>query len=159
MAKLFLLIALCMLPALAAATRPMRIPFTVEGKVYCDTCRAGYETKAITYIAGAKVRLECRDKTSMALLYTKEGTTDSAGCYKIPVAEDHLDQFCDAVLVSSPQKDCATVSPGRERARVILTANNGIASYNRFANAMGFMRTEALSGCTQILKELQELDK
>ncbi|KAM1597747.1 hypothetical protein PS2_032617 [Malus domestica] len=46
-------------------------------KVYCDTCRAGYETKVITYIAGAKVRLECRDKSGMALVYTKEGTIDS----------------------------------------------------------------------------------
>ncbi|KAM1119811.1 hypothetical protein ACFX2B_043349 [Malus domestica] len=56
MAKLVLLITLCVLPALAAATRPMKTPFTVEGKVYCDTCRARYETKAITYIAGAKIQ-------------------------------------------------------------------------------------------------------
>ncbi|KAM1454213.1 hypothetical protein ACFX1S_003826 [Malus domestica] len=100
MAKLVLLIALCVLSALAAATGPMKTPFTVEGKVYCDTCCAGYETKAITYIAGAKVRLECRDKSSMALVYTKEGTTDSAGCYKILVAEDHLDQIELVRLVS-----------------------------------------------------------
>ncbi|KAM1271416.1 hypothetical protein ACFX2J_032235 [Malus domestica] len=91
MAKLVLLIALCRLPTLAAAMCLMKTLFTVEGKVYCDTCRAGYESKAITYIAGAKVRLECRDKSNMALVYTKEGTTDSAGCYKIPVANDHLD--------------------------------------------------------------------
>ncbi|CAN6723677.1 unnamed protein product [Malus baccata var. baccata] len=91
MAKLVLLIALCRLPALAAATCLMKTLFTVEGKVYYDTCRARYESKTNTYIAGAKVRLECRDKSSMALMYTKEGTTDSAGCYKIPVAKDHLD--------------------------------------------------------------------
>ncbi|KAM1014027.1 hypothetical protein ACFX2C_044082 [Malus domestica] len=96
MAKLVLLFTLCVLPALAAAMRPMKTPFTVEGKVYCDTCRARYETKAITYIAGAKVKLECIDKNNMALVYTKEWTTDSAGCYKIHVANDHLDQFCDA---------------------------------------------------------------
>ncbi|KAM1761041.1 hypothetical protein ACFX12_003851 [Malus domestica] len=100
MAKLVLLIALCVLSALAAATGPMKTPFTVEGKVYCDTCCAGYETKAITYIADAKVRLECRDKSSIALVYTKEGTTDSAGCYKILVAEDHLDQIELVRLVS-----------------------------------------------------------
>ncbi|CAN6720695.1 unnamed protein product [Malus baccata var. baccata] len=74
MVKLVLLIALCVLPALAAATHPLKTPFTVEGKVYCDICRA----------------------SSMALVYTKEGTTNSAGCYKIPIADDHLDQFCDA---------------------------------------------------------------
>ncbi|KAM1216388.1 hypothetical protein ACFX2I_012638 [Malus domestica] len=34
----------------------MKTPFTVEGKVYCDTCHAGSETKAITYIAGAKIQ-------------------------------------------------------------------------------------------------------
>lgn len=52
MAKLFVLFTLCVLPALAVATRPMRTPFTVEGKVYCDTCRAGFETSATTYIPG-----------------------------------------------------------------------------------------------------------
>ncbi|KAM1212093.1 hypothetical protein ACFX13_003779 [Malus domestica] len=57
MAKLVLLIALCVLSALAAATGPMKTPFTVEGKVYCDTCCAGYETKAITYIVGAKIQV------------------------------------------------------------------------------------------------------
>ncbi|KAM1352743.1 hypothetical protein ACFX14_032355 [Malus domestica] len=56
MAKLVLLIALCRLPTLAAATCLMKTLFTVEGKVYCDTCRAGYESKAITYIAGAKIQ-------------------------------------------------------------------------------------------------------
>ncbi|KAM1241573.1 hypothetical protein ACFX13_047815 [Malus domestica] len=43
--------------------------------------------------------------------------------------------------------------------KIILTANNGIASYSQFANAMGFMRTEALLGCTQILNKWQELEK
>lgn len=52
MAKLIVLFALCVLPALAVATRPMKTPFTVEGKVYCDTCRAGFETSATTYIPG-----------------------------------------------------------------------------------------------------------
>ncbi|PRQ21501.1 protein DOWNSTREAM OF FLC [Rosa rugosa] len=158
MAKLVMLFALCVLPALAVATRPMRTPFTVEGKVYCDACRFGYESSATTYIAGAKVRVECKDKLTMALRYSKEGTTDSTGTYRITVAEDHEDQICDSILVSSPQKSCSEATPGRDRARVILTGYNGIASYNRLANAMGFMRTEAVSGCSQILKQMQELD-
>ncbi|CAB4267101.1 unnamed protein product [Prunus armeniaca] len=159
MAKLIVLFALCVLPALAVATRPMRTPFTVEGKVYCDNCRAGFETSATTYIPGATVRLECRDRKTMDIRYTKEGRTDSTGTYKIPVTEDHEDQFCDAVLVSSSQEDCAAAAPGRDRARVILTGYNGIASYNRFANAMGFMKNEAVPGCAQILKQLQEFDE
>ncbi|KAM1104301.1 hypothetical protein PS2_012495 [Malus domestica] len=56
MEKLVMLIALCVLSALTTATRPMKTPFTVEGKVYYDTCHAGYETKAITYIASAKIQ-------------------------------------------------------------------------------------------------------
>lgn len=52
MAKTVLLIALCLLLALAVESRPMKNPFVVEGKVYCDTCRAGFETSATTYIPG-----------------------------------------------------------------------------------------------------------
>ncbi|GLT64299.1 hypothetical protein SLA2020_368030 [Shorea laevis] len=114
MARRVLLFVLCvLLPALmVSASRPARSPFVVKGRVYCDTCRAGFETSATTFIAGAR-----------------------------------------------PQHDCATVSPGRERTRVILTRYNGIASDNRFANAMGFMKDKALSGCAEILKQYQESDE
>ncbi|XP_004299638.1 PREDICTED: pollen allergen Phl p 11-like [Fragaria vesca subsp. vesca] len=109
-------------------------------------------------LIGATVRVECKDKSGVSLRYSKEGTTDSTGTYRIVVDEDHEDQICDAILVSSPQKSCSEATPGRDRARVILTGYNGIASNNRFANAMGFMRTEALSGCAQVFKQMQELD-
>ncbi|KAG2709271.1 hypothetical protein I3760_05G230600 [Carya illinoinensis] len=158
--KVFLFALCAILPALiVSAGRPARNPFIVRGKVYCDTCRAGFETSATTYIPGAKVRIECKDRNTMQLLYSKEGTTDSTGTYSILVAEDHEDQLCDAMLVSSSQHDCATASPGRERARVILTGYNGIASNNRFVNAMGFMKEEALSGCAEVLKQYQEDDE
>lgn len=52
MARTLLLIALCVLPALVSAVRPNTKPFSVEGRVYCDTCQAGFETPATTYIAG-----------------------------------------------------------------------------------------------------------
>ncbi|KAH7524431.1 hypothetical protein FEM48_Zijuj06G0118400 [Ziziphus jujuba var. spinosa] len=158
MAKPVLLLALCILPALALATRPLRKPLIVQGRVYCDTCLAGFETSASNYIAGAKVRLECKNRNTMQLLYSKEGTTDSTGTYKITVTEDHEDQLCDALLVSSPQGDCAKVSPGRERARVILTNYNGMASETRFANAMGFTKEEPAAGCANVLKQYQEFD-
>ncbi|KAJ0087102.1 pollen-specific protein C13-like [Pistacia vera] len=158
MARALLFIALCVLPALVSAGRPNKDPFEVQGRVYCDACRAGFETSAISYIAGAKVRVECSDRKSMQLVYSKEATTDSTGTYKIPVNEDHEDQCCDAILVSSPQTDCKVVSPGRDRARVILTDSNGIASRLRYANSLGFMKDKALSGCAQILKQYQEED-
>ncbi|GKB21790.1 pollen-specific protein C13 [Tanacetum coccineum] len=52
MAKLVLLLALCVvaLPMLISASRPMSRPFRLTGRVYCDTCRAGFETSATTYI-------------------------------------------------------------------------------------------------------------
>ena len=52
MAKIALLFVLCVLPALAIGSRPMSNPFNVQGRVYCDTCRAGFETSATTYIPG-----------------------------------------------------------------------------------------------------------
>uniref|UniRef100_A0A5B7B648 Putative pollen-specific protein n=1 Tax=Davidia involucrata TaxID=16924 RepID=A0A5B7B648_DAVIN len=158
MARMILMLALCVLPALVSATRPVSSPFIVQGRVYCDTCRAGFETSETPYIPGAKVRLECKDRNSQKLLYSVEGTTDSTGTYKIMVKEDHDDQLCDAVLVSSPLSDCASADPGRDRARVILTRNNGIVSDNRFANSMGFMKDQVMSGCTQLLQQYQEFD-
>ncbi|KDP32694.1 hypothetical protein JCGZ_11986 [Jatropha curcas] len=158
MARLVLLLALCVLPAIVSAARPARNPFEVEGRVYCDTCRAGFETPKTTYIAGAKVRLECKDRKSMELVYSKEGTTDSTGTYKIYVDDDHADQLCDAVLVSSPKKDCRSPSSGRDRARVILTSYNGIASNKRFANAIGFEKDDIESGCTELLRQYQEYE-
>jgi len=52
MARVFMLLALCVLPALVSAARPGRNPFSVQGLVYCDTCLAGFETPKTTYIAG-----------------------------------------------------------------------------------------------------------
>lgn len=94
----------------------------------------------------------------MELVYSKEATTDSTGCYTMLIPEDHEDQVCDAVLVHSPLSNCAKVSPGRDRARVILNCDNGIASNSRFVNSMGFERDEPLAGCANVLKQYQETD-
>ncbi|XP_034692350.1 pollen-specific protein C13-like [Vitis riparia] len=158
MAKLLMSIALCLLLVCVSEARPMRKPFVLHGRVYCDTCRAGFETSATTYIAGARVRIECKDRNSLQLVYSVEGVTDSTGTYKISIADDHGDQMCDAVLVKSPQPDCAKVDPGRDRSRLSLTRSNGLVSDTRFANAMGFMKDEPASGCTQLLKQYQESD-
>ncbi|KAJ9546255.1 hypothetical protein OSB04_025962 [Centaurea solstitialis] len=157
MAKLVLMLALCvLLPAMINAGRPMSRPFRLEGRVYCDTCRAGFETSATTYIPRATVRVECKDK-AQKLVYSMEGTTDSTGTYHILVNEEHgADETCDVVLVKSPMGGCRTADPGRDRARVVLTSYNGIVSDKRFANAMGFMRDEVMSGCTTLLQSLME---
>ncbi|KAL3592345.1 hypothetical protein D5086_010985 [Populus alba] len=158
MARVLLLLALCVLPALVRAARPARNPFVVQGSVYCDTCLAGFETSKTTHIAGAKVRLECKDRKTQDLVYSKEGTTDSTGKYTITVDEDHEDQICDCMLVSSPRKDCRSPSAGRDRARVILTNDNGLVSTTRYANAMGFMAAQPMSGCTELLRLYQEYE-
>ncbi|KAK4747475.1 hypothetical protein SAY87_014061 [Trapa incisa] len=158
MAKLALLCALFVLPAIAVAARPTRHPLLVTGKVYCDPCRAGFETSASTFIAGAKVKVECRDRQTMKVLYTREASTDSTGTYVIPVNEDHEDQLCDAILVSSPHPTCRIPSAGRDKARVILTRYNGLATDDRFANNMGYTTEQPMAGCNQILQQYQELD-
>lgn len=52
MARVLILLALCVLPALVTAARPARNPYLVHGRVYCDPCRAGFETSASSYIEG-----------------------------------------------------------------------------------------------------------
>jgi len=46
------LLFLCVLPAMVMAIRPVKNPFCLKGRVVCDPCHAGYETSAITHIAG-----------------------------------------------------------------------------------------------------------
>jgi hypothetical protein len=43
---------LCALPAHVSAARDLKKGFIVQGRVFCDTCRVGFETPASTYIAG-----------------------------------------------------------------------------------------------------------
>ncbi|GMP32723.1 hypothetical protein CsSME_00006358 [Camellia sinensis var. sinensis] len=152
-----LLLSICVIPALVSA-RYFGNPLLVRGRVYCDTCRAGFETDATPGIPGARVRIERKDRETLQLKYSIEGVTDSTGTYNIMVTGDRGDDLCDSVLVSSPESDCAEADPGRDRSRVILTRYNGINSDTRFANAIGFFRNEPMSGCTQLLQKYQETD-
>ncbi|XP_054798481.1 pollen-specific protein C13-like [Prosopis cineraria] len=154
-----LLFLLCVLPSMVAAIRLHKNPFCVQGRVYCDACRAGFETSVTTYIPGAEVIVECKDRNTAEVMFSKKGVTDSTGTYKIFVNEDHEDHICNAKLVSSPQTNCQEAAPGRDEARVILTRNNGIASDDRFANSLGYMKTEADSGCAEILRQYQVFDE
>ena len=47
---------------LASAAKPDS--FVVQGKVYCDNCRAGFETTITEYIEGAVVKLTCKNSTT-----------------------------------------------------------------------------------------------
>lgn len=85
--------------------------------------------------------------------------TDSAGKYKILIETDHHDEYCDAVLVKSSDPDCSKPDAGRDRARVILTDNNGMNSRTRFANALGFLKNTPLASCPDILKQYQESEE
>lgn len=108
---------------------------------------------------GAEVELRCMNSKTGQVVYKKSGYTDPTGHYNIVVPEDHLDETCDAVLVKSAHPDCAKLTPGRERARVILTNFNGLASCHRYANAMGFMADKPAAGCAEVMKQYQEEDE
>ncbi|XP_058010278.1 protein DOWNSTREAM OF FLC isoform X1 [Hevea brasiliensis] len=110
-------------------------------------------------VSGARVRIECEDRTTSQLRYSVEGVTDSTGTYKIKVEDDHQDQLCYATLVSSPLASCKTADRGRSRAEVILTRNNGAISDLHFANSLGYLRDEPLSGCAELVRQLLESDE
>ncbi|KAM7276340.1 hypothetical protein ACFE04_018206 [Oxalis oulophora] len=158
MARLVLLFALLVLPALASAAR-LKYPFVVRGKVYCDTCRCGFETSATKYIQGARVKIECTERNSLEVVYRVDGETDATGTYKITVEDDHEDQICNAVLDYSPITSCGTKDKGRSKAPVVLTRSNGDISRVTFANAMGFLQDKAEPFCDELLKQYKLTDQ
>ncbi|XWS44896.1 hypothetical protein CRYUN_Cryun15aG0089100 [Craigia yunnanensis] len=149
--KFFLLLAICVLPMLVNARRE---PFRIIGKVYCDACRAGFETSKCSYMPGARVEIKCYDRITLRLKYSIGAVTDSAGTYSILVEDDHQDQLCYAKLVSSPIPSCRTLDPRRNKATVILTRGNGAIASLHHANAMGFLQDKAAAGCQELLKKL-----
>jgi hypothetical protein len=131
--------------------------FFVEGSVYCDTCRAGFVTNATTPIAGARVRLECRHfmSASGAVERSAEGATDAAGNYRIELADNRgSEEVCAVALVSSPVPGCGEKEVGRDRAPVALMRDAGLATPVRRANPLGFLRTDPLPVCGELLKSL-----
>ncbi|XP_022740049.1 protein DOWNSTREAM OF FLC-like [Durio zibethinus] len=154
--KLFLLLAVCVLPLLVNASRE---PFRIVGKVYCDACRAGFETSKCSYIPGARVEIKCYDSITLILKYSIGAATDSTGTYSILVEDDHQDQICYATLVSSPIPSCRNADPRRNKATVILTRSNGAISNLHHANAMGFLQDKAAVGCQEMLVKLLQNDE
>ncbi|KAL9247638.1 hypothetical protein vseg_021051 [Gypsophila vaccaria] len=156
-AIILVVLVLCVtLPTLCVASRAVNkkhLPYCVRGQVYCDPCRAGFETPASIYLQGAKVKLECRDRNTQEVLYKAEAETDATGTYKIYVDEDQKKNICDTILVSSPHRRCKLADPGRDRSRVILTDNNGIVSNDRYANNLGFLVAQPMSFCAKLMQQ------
>ncbi|KAI4345220.1 hypothetical protein L6164_012362 [Bauhinia variegata] len=126
--------------------------FHVIGRVYCDTCQAGFETNVTTYIQGAKVKVLCRDRKSMQRLYSVEGETDETGTYNITVKGDRHDQMCHCELLSCSLEGCNRPDPGRCKSTVALTrTENGLMNTVQHANAMGCFKDQPLDGCKHLL--------
>ncbi|XP_010547621.1 PREDICTED: protein DOWNSTREAM OF FLC [Tarenaya hassleriana] len=141
--------AVSLLPLVAVADDS---EFQIEGCVYCDTCRFGFETDASEYIPGATVKIECKDRVTLRSEEVAKAVTDKGGRYRVTVKGDRQDQQCLAKLVDSPMSGCQEQDPGRSSATVILTRSNGAASNRHFANAMGFLRSQPLPGCAALRK-------
>ncbi|ESQ40956.1 hypothetical protein EUTSA_v10014875mg [Eutrema salsugineum] len=146
------LIAVLCVSLLPLAAMAVGTPFLVEGRVYCDTCRFGFETIATKYIIGATVRIVCKDGVTLKQEVVGEAVTGGLGTYSIAVTGDRHDQQCQAELVKSSMHDCHVADPGRSTATVILTRSNGAASTRHFANAMGYLRDQPLPGCAALRK-------
>ncbi|CAN6248420.1 unnamed protein product [Urochloa humidicola] len=127
--------------------------YVIQGRVYCDTCRAGFETNVTEYIKDAKVRLECKHFGTGAIERAIDGVTDETGTYKIELKDSHEEDICEVVLVQSPRKDCAETQALRDRASVLLTRNVGICDSVRLANPLGFFKDAPLPVCGALLKQ------
>ncbi|WCJ31842.1 Pollen allergen Phl p 11 [Euphorbia peplus] len=153
--QILAVVALCCACARAAASvNSPRRPFYIRGRVYCDTCRCGFETNKTTYIPSAKVKIECEDRKTSQLKYSVAGKTDKTGTFIIKVEEDHQDEICYASLVRSPWSYCKNADPGRSQSQVILTRDNGAISDLHFANSLGFFIDHKLDGCDELVNQL-----
>ncbi|KAK4271694.1 hypothetical protein QN277_020346 [Acacia crassicarpa] len=154
-AILFLASALCLLSLSNLAECHDKL--FVQGTVYCDTCRAQFLTRLSSFMPGATVRLECREKESGNVTLSKEAVTDGTGGYSVEIEEDHEDEACQVVLVQSRDPECSeiNVSPlGNQVARVSVTRNNGMVSPVLAANPLGFIRKQPLPECSAVFEEL-----
>ncbi|XP_065019246.1 pollen-specific protein C13-like [Musa acuminata AAA Group] len=144
------LVALCLALTGVALASPK---FVIEGRVYCDTCRAGFQTAVSQYIAGAKVKLQCRNYETDAVEHLVEGVTDNTGTYHIEVEDSHEEEICEVSLLQSPQPGCTEVAQSRNRARILVTGRSGLASDIRYANSLGFLKDEPLQQCGLLLQQ------
>ncbi|KAK4399225.1 Pollen allergen Che a 1 [Sesamum angolense] len=131
MARLAIVLAgaLCLL-SLAQLANSQQPQFTVKGRVFCEVCRANFINKFSKPMAGAEVKLECKDEESGIVTYS----SSQSDCAEIPV--DGLGEI--------------------PAAEITLTANNGFHDEFRYANALFFTKKEAQPECEELYKELEE---
>ncbi|KZV51092.1 Olee1-like protein [Dorcoceras hygrometricum] len=151
------LLCLMCLSGIAHSASPQ---FFVEGKVYCEVCRANFINKLSEPMAGAKVRLECREEEAGSITYSVEGETNDQGLYRLPVQGDHDEEICEVTLVKSSRPDCDDLPDEgwaqKPVSRVTLTSHNGIQGNTRNANPLGFAKKVALPQCSEVFKELAD---
>ncbi|KAF5205328.1 Pollen allergen ole e 1 family [Thalictrum thalictroides] len=151
MAKLVALVAsLCFLSFLGAAYCKIE----VRGLIYCDTCRVLFPTIVAKPATDAQVTLVCRDRENEKNVTVSITTSaiDEHGKYVFEVDGDHEDEICEVRLEKNNDPDCTQIIPGLDRARILISDNSGIASNVRYANPLGFIKSEALPECAQILR-------
>ncbi|KAL0363460.1 UNVERIFIED_CONTAM: Pollen allergen Che a 1 [Sesamum calycinum] len=131
MARLAIVLAgaLCLL-SLAQLANSHQPQFTVKGRVFCEVCRANFINKFSKPMAGAEVKLECKDEESGIVTYSVTGgVTDDKGEYSLMAEGDHEEEYCEVTLVKSSQPDCAEIPVDGlgeiPAAEITLTANNG----------------------------------
>ncbi|KAL0301787.1 UNVERIFIED_CONTAM: Pollen-specific protein C13 [Sesamum radiatum] len=133
--------------------------FIVEGKVYCEVCRANFTNRYSEPMAGAKVKLECKNEVTESVTYTLQGETNEKGVYTLTTEGDRGEDLCAVTLVKSSMADCAEIPDEKPAAEVTLTLNNGFHDEFRNANPLAFTRKEALPECAELFKELEEAKK
>ncbi|KAL5836847.1 hypothetical protein ACOSQ3_014016 [Xanthoceras sorbifolium] len=154
-AALVATVALCLAAIVGVAhAEEKNDSLIVEGKIYCDTCRVQFKTSLSESIEGAKVKLVCRDRESEETKLELEGVTDKSGGYSLKVEGDHAEEICEVHLISSPKEYCKEITTDLNSARILLSTNDGVVEPIRRANALGFMKKEALDNCGDVLKDL-----
>ncbi|XP_022853914.1 major pollen allergen Lig v 1-like [Olea europaea var. sylvestris] len=134
--------------------QPPVCQFHVQGQIYCDTCRAGFITELSEFIAGAGVRLQCRDSKKGNITFTEVGYTRAEGLYSMLIERDHKNEFCEVNLPSSSRKDCDEIPIEgwvRPSLRFILNTVNGTT---RTIKPLGFFKNKALPKCPQVFNKL-----
>ncbi|ERN00833.1 hypothetical protein AMTR_s00103p00069180 [Amborella trichopoda] len=118
---------------------------------------SSWKARFIVTIAelGLKLGLQntYQDREGGHLIYSIEGVTDRTGTYQIPVEGDHENEICEVMAINSTDPNCNEIFHGRNRARILLTTNNGIISDKRFANPLAFLKKDPLPVCAEVLKE------
>merc|ERR1711925_55598 len=89
-----------------------------------------------------------------------------AHCHAPEVFNVEGDVYCDPCRVQFETKlshkiagaplklECNVPMAGLETARIVCTENSGMHNPIRYANALGFMTKDSVSGCKEVLDEL-----